>query len=499
MALEGGNGGRRCRREGRRGPIPAWPILIGWGAVSWGCGPASLSDRSAFDGGVRADTGRPDTHVQAQVQGDAGADAGGRLDGRAVATNGDVGDGATRDASGAKAVGADSGMGAQDPSPSQGDRGGVGSSGADGGDAGVAVIGHGGTGGGPGTSAAVGGSGTGGRSSAGVPSFGAGGGGGGGGGISACLGTVGGSTGGGGDGGPRIPATHGASGGASWAGGPSAGSVAGQTGSGAAGMPGGGQGGGQGASEGGDGGSSGMVAGDGGMGASGRTAGSGGTGAVQNHGDQGGEGDWARGDVGGTAGGSGGSSRTPDLTPPGVGELRITELLINPAGTDTGREWIEIQNASGRALDLSRLHLADRLNDAAVDWGLAVPRLDIGACAVLLQSADPTKNGGIAVTGAGVGLGAGAGAGGGGPSATVLGSFGTRVSLNNDMDTISLCVGPCGAGTQVDRVEWDSSLGPDYDGHALSRDERGRVCPATEQFGDAGSFGTPGAPNPLCP
>jgi hypothetical protein len=182
---------------------------------------------------------------------------------------------------------------------------------------------------------------------------------------------------------------------------------------------------------------------------------------------------------------------TPDLAAPGAGELRITELLINPAGTDTGREWIEIQNASGRALDVSRLHLADRLNDAAVDWGLAAPRLDSGACAVLLQSADPTKNGGIGATGAGGGAA--------GSSPAVLGSFGTRVSLNNDQDTILLCVGPCGSGTQVDRVEWDSSLGADYDGHALSRDARGQVCPATAPFGDAGSFGTPGAPNPLCP
>jgi hypothetical protein len=192
-------------------------------------------------------------------------------------------------------------------------------------------------------------------------------------------------------------------------------------------------------------------------------------------------------------GGTGASGRTAGSgEPPGAGELRITELLINPAGTDTGREWIEVQNVTGRALDLSGLHLADRLNDAAVDWGMGAPRLEIGACAVLLQSPDPTKNGGISATGGG-------GGGGGGFPAAVLGSFGTRVSLNNDMDTIVLCVGPCGSGTQVDRVEWDSSLGADYDGHALSRDERGGVCPATSPFGDAGSFGTPGAPNPPCP
>lgn len=175
--------------------------------------------------------------------------------------------------------------------------------------------------------------------------------------------------------------------------------------------------------------------------------------------------------------------------PPAGGELRISELLINPAGTDTGREWIEIQNVSGRPLDVSLIHVADRLNDAAVDWGSAAPELEVGACAVLLQSSDPTKNGGVAAIAGGASAAA----------VPLLGSFGTRVSLNNDTDMISVCVGACASGTGVDSVRWDGPLGPDYDGHAVSRDERGRTCPATQPFGDAGSFGSPGTANPLCP
>ena len=101
---------------------------------------------------------------------------------------------------------------------------------------------------------------------------------------------------------------------------------------------------------------------------------------------------------------------------------------------------------------------------------------------VLIQSADPMKNGGVMLGGAVPG-----------------GSFGTLVSLNNDADTISICVGPCTTGSLIDRVVWDASLGTGYDGHALVIDDAARRCPATMPFGDAGSFGTPGTANSPCP
>ena len=37
---------------------------------------------------------------------------------------------------------------------------------------------------------------------------------------------------------------------------------------------------------------------------------------------------------------------------PNGGELWINELLPNPAGTDTGNEWIELKNASAKTLDV---------------------------------------------------------------------------------------------------------------------------------------------------
>jgi len=155
--------------------------------------------------------------------------------------------------------------------------------------------------------------------------------------------------------------------------------------------------------------------------------------------------------------------------------------LINPASTDTGREWIEVVNRTSHALDLSGLHVADATNDAPIDFGSLSPVLGVGARAVLIQSGDSAKNGGINLT------------------ATGGGSFGTRVSLNNDADTISVCGGACATGILIDRVTWDATLQGDYDGHALVIDDGGHRCPASAPFGDAASFGTPGAPNPTCP
>jgi len=185
---------------------------------------------------------------------------------------------------------------------------------------------------------------------------------------------------------------------------------------------------------------------------------------------------------GGQAGSGGAGASIP---PPAPGELAIVELLINPAGTDTGREWIEVVSRAAHALDLASLHIADAANDADVDFTASGTTILLpGARAVLIQSADPTKNGGITL---------------GVASGIFGGSFGTRVSLNNDADTITVCAGACASGAVIDQFAWDASLGTAYDEHALSIDDGGRRCPAPTPFGDAGSFGTPGAENPPCP
>ena len=181
------------------------------------------------------------------------------------------------------------------------------------------------------------------------------------------------------------------------------------------------------------------------------------------------------------------------VPPPKPGDLRITELLINPAGADTNREWIEILNLAPQAVDLRLLTVADAAGEVAVDAGV----LDPGAILVLGQSLDPARNGG----------------------APVGFSFGNVISLNNGGDLIRLCLGPCAGGAVIAELSWAADLGASFDGHAavvgISADPRGDsdggdggdsgaagapvFCPADQPFGTAGSFGRPGLPDPPCP
>ena len=177
-------------------------------------------------------------------------------------------------------------------------------------------------------------------------------------------------------------------------------------------------------------------------------------------------GDEARGDDAGL----------PDGPPPALpraGDLFIDELLVNPAGTDTSREWIEIVNATALPLDLRLLHVADAASEVAVDAGIVAA----GRILVLGQSLDPTRNGGAPIDLA----------------------LGNAVSLNNPGDTITLCLGPCADGLILDQVSWTADLGAAFDGHAAIVDPASRAfCPADQPFGTGGSFGSPGATNPPC-
>jgi hypothetical protein len=159
---------------------------------------------------------------------------------------------------------------------------------------------------------------------------------------------------------------------------------------------------------------------------------------------------------------------------PRAGEVAIDELLVNPAGTDTNREWIEIVNSTTFALDLRQLYVADAASELPLDAGV----LPAGGVLVLGQSLDPTKNGG----------------------APVDLSFGNTISLNNPGDSITLCLGPCADGLILSQVSWTSDLGAAYDGHAAMVDRAsGAFCPADQPFGAAGSFGSPGEVNAPCP
>jgi hypothetical protein len=163
---------------------------------------------------------------------------------------------------------------------------------------------------------------------------------------------------------------------------------------------------------------------------------------------------------------------TVPVRPPVAGELVIAEVLVNPTGQDTGREWIEIVNRAAEPLDLADLHVADLAAEVPAPAGLIAP----GARLVLGQSADAATNGG----------------------APVAVAYGTRLELNNAGEEMKICIGTCASGVVVDRLLW-KTLGAGYDGHALVVDhDASLLCAATQPFGTAGDFGTPGEPNSSC-
>jgi hypothetical protein len=169
---------------------------------------------------------------------------------------------------------------------------------------------------------------------------------------------------------------------------------------------------------------------------------------------------------------SGGPSDAAVARPPRAGELAIVEVLFNPAGQDLGREWIEVANLAAEPLDLSSLHLADMAMDVPAGAGTVGP----GTVVLLGQSADPASNGGL----------------------DIVAAYGTRLGLNNDQETIAICVGACDGGLVVDWISWQGG-GAAYDGHALVVDPATRqTCAAIDPFGSLGDHGTPGRPNPPC-
>jgi Lamin Tail Domain len=177
-------------------------------------------------------------------------------------------------------------------------------------------------------------------------------------------------------------------------------------------------------------------------------------------------------DASGADAGDGGDAAPPRAPHPG--EIALQEIMVDPDGNDLGHEWIEIANVTTEPLDLTALHVSDATTDVAIDGGFLLP----GRLLVLGQSADPTHNGGVVVDRA----------------------YGTRLTLNNGADRVSICLGPCASGQVLDWFEWTAAPGAAYIGHAMVMVPGTRAtCPATQPYGPAGDFGSPGQANPACP
>ncbi len=198
--------------------------------------------------------------------------------------------------------------------------------------------------------------------------------------------------------------------------------------------------------------------------------------------EDGGDTDGGSTDGGSTDGGSndGGSSSTG--TPVAPGAVVITEVLNNPAGDDTDKEWFEILNLSSDAVDMNGWTISDLGADSHTVAGLV---LQPGDYAVLGSSAASSLNGGVAVDYA----------------------YGTDINLANGDDELVLTTAD---GTVIDEVIWDGGpVFPDPNGTSLSltpsayaadsNDDGGMWCESSAAaFGGNGDLGTPGAANPIC-
>jgi hypothetical protein len=197
--------------------------------------------------------------------------------------------------------------------------------------------------------------------------------------------------------------------------------------------------------------------------------------------------------VGGGTAGAGGSGGSPIEATGGGGSapvgwshgaLVISEIMNNPAAvTDEFGEWFEIYNTTAAALDLDGVRVLHQPGDpigVVIEATVIVPP---GGYVVLGRNADTSINGGVMVDYV----------------------FGPEVNLNNTYDYLAI---EAPDGTLIDETAWDELSGLDPDGasrtldaanlSATMNDDDANFCEATTWM-PSGDYGTPGAPNDMCP
>ena len=168
---------------------------------------------------------------------------------------------------------------------------------------------------------------------------------------------------------------------------------------------------------------------------------------------------------------------------PAPGDVLITEIFADAVGSDSNREWFELLNVTAVDIDLAGWSMSDLGTDShPISGPLIVPA---GGYVVLGQSASTSANGGVAVDY----------------------DYPTGWSLGNGVDEVILSDPQ---GTVIDQVAYDDGATfPDGEGASMSLDPSAldaddndlgsSWCAGQTPFGNQGSLGTPGGPNPACP
>ncbi|MCC7431693.1 lamin tail domain-containing protein [bacterium] len=158
-------------------------------------------------------------------------------------------------------------------------------------------------------------------------------------------------------------------------------------------------------------------------------------------------------------------------------DIVINELLPNPGGTDTNKEWFEVHNKGNTAVDLLNWEIlgANETLDHTIATSAIVPA---GGYLVLGQSSDTVANGGVNV-----------------------GYVYTTVNLNNS-NTDKLILKNA-SGVEIDRVEWvnimpatgaTSGYTKELIDPSLDNNLGTSWADATTQWAGV-DYGTPGNPN----
>ncbi len=167
---------------------------------------------------------------------------------------------------------------------------------------------------------------------------------------------------------------------------------------------------------------------------------------------------------------------------PRAGELVITEIMANPGGGDSGREWFEIHNLSATPQQLAGLTLSDDGSDSLEIW--TTHSIPPGGYAVIGASDSAT------------------------PTVDVAWSDWGSFSLSNNDDEIELSFG----GGFIDAVTWGPGADPAWirpDGASMSLDTDAldandnnfsvNWCAGQTEYGPSDDLGSPGEANPTCP